>query len=141
VCQSAPSPTDFHLCDLKIRTQGVSPRQSPVLRVQARVPGSLHLIDAGKAAAYYWTRKTTVDIDEGVLRAAEAQALQQGKPLAALVEEALRRTVNTATGIRAASPPSEADPGLEDNDPFFAALDEIRNAGTGAKFLSKNASM
>jgi hypothetical protein len=73
--------------------------------------------------------KTTVDIDEAVLRAAEAQARHQGKPLAALVEEALRMTVNTAAGNRPATPPPEAGQGLEDNDPFFAALDEIRNAG------------
>jgi len=73
--------------------------------------------------------KTTVDIDEGVLRAAEAQALHQGKPLAALVEEALRMTVNTAASVPPPKTPLGADPGLEDNDPFFAALDEIRHAG------------
>ena len=71
--------------------------------------------------------KTTVDIDEGVLRAAEAQARHQGKPLAALVEQALRMTVHTAASDGRAAPPPETDPGLEDNDPFFAALDEIRN--------------
>ena len=73
--------------------------------------------------------KTTVDIDERVLRAAEAQALHQGKPLAVLVEEALRMTVNTAVSVQSAATPPGADPGLEDNDPFFAALDEIRDAG------------
>jgi hypothetical protein len=73
--------------------------------------------------------KTTVDIDEGVLRAAEAQALHQGKPLAALVEEALRLTVSTEPCVRPAATPPEAGPALEDNDPFFAALEEIRNAG------------
>jgi hypothetical protein len=73
--------------------------------------------------------KTTVDIDEALLRAAEAQARHQGKPLAALVEEALRLTVDTAANHQPAATPPLADQGLEGNDPFFAALDEIRNAG------------
>lgn len=73
--------------------------------------------------------KTTVDIDEDVLRAAEAQARDQGKPLAALVEEALRMTVKTAANGRATAIPPAPDQGLEENDPFFAALDEICNAG------------
>jgi Arc/MetJ family transcription regulator len=73
--------------------------------------------------------RTTVDIDEGVLRAAEAQARHQGKPLAALVEEALRVTLHTSASDRPTATPPEADEGLEDNDPFFAALDEIRDAG------------
>jgi hypothetical protein len=76
--------------------------------------------------------KTTVDIDESVLRAAEAQARHQGKPLAALVEQALRMTVNSAAGDGLAAMPPQTDQGLEDNDPFFAALDEIRNAGRQA---------
>jgi hypothetical protein len=80
-------------------------------------------------AAYDWYMKTTVDIDEGVLRAAEAQARHQGKPLAALVEEALRMAVHPASSDPLSATPPEADPGLEDDDPFFAALDEIRNAG------------
>jgi Arc/MetJ family transcription regulator len=76
--------------------------------------------------------KTTVDIDEGVLRAAEAQARRQGKPLGALVEEALRVTVKSAASDAPVAAPSEADQGLEDNDRFFAALDEIRAAGRQA---------
>jgi len=73
--------------------------------------------------------KTTVDIDEDVLRAAEMQARQQGRPLAALVEEALRMTVNSTANFQNSSSPLDSDTGLEDNDPFFAALDEIRDAG------------
>jgi hypothetical protein len=73
--------------------------------------------------------RTTLDINEDLLRAAEAQARQQGKPLAALVEEALRIKVNTGAIDRPSTMPQEADQRLEDNDPFFAALDEIRNAG------------
>jgi hypothetical protein len=73
--------------------------------------------------------KATVDIDEEVLRAAEAQARCQGRPLGALVEEALRRTVYTGGSYQPVAPPPQADQGLEDNDPFFAALEEIRNAG------------
>jgi hypothetical protein len=73
--------------------------------------------------------RTTVDIDEGVLRAAEEQARHQGKPLAALVEEALRTKVSAAASDMPTVPSPEYDQGLDDNDPFFAALDEIRNAG------------
>jgi hypothetical protein len=80
-------------------------------------------------AVYDGSVKTTVDIDEGVLRAAEAQARHQGRPLAALVEEALRVKVSPPTSHPPTATPPEADQGLEDNDPFFAALDEIRNAG------------
>ena len=90
------------------------------------------LIDAEKPAVYDGSMKTTVDIDEGVLRAAEAQARHQGRPLGALVEEALRVTVKTAASDAPVAAPSEADQGLEDNDPFFAALDEIRDAGRQA---------
>ena len=73
--------------------------------------------------------KTTVDIDDAVLQAAEDQARKQGKPLDTLIEEALRLTVKAAAGD--ALPPAEspAAHGLEDNDPFFAALEEIRALG------------
>jgi hypothetical protein len=97
-----------------------------------RFPAKLHFqrrIDEARTATYNWQMKTTVDIDEGVLRAAEVRARQQGRPLAALVEEALRMTVNAAPSHQAPTTPQEAGEGLEDNDPFFAALDEIRNAG------------
>jgi hypothetical protein len=87
------------------------------------------MIDARQPAAYGWNMKTTVDIDEGVLRAAEEKARHQGKPLAALIEEALRMAVNTTAADRPPATPPEPSQGLEDNDPFFAALDEIRNAG------------
>jgi hypothetical protein len=46
-----------------------------------------------------------------------------------LVEEALRLTVNTVVNNQPSTTPPEAGQGLEDNDPFFAALDEIRSAG------------
>jgi len=97
-----------------------------------KLPGHFHFhwqIDEARTATYNWKMKTTVDIDEGVLRAAEVRARQQGRPLAALVEEALRVTVNAAPSQQTPTIPREADQGLEDNDPFFAALDEIRNAG------------
>jgi len=73
--------------------------------------------------------KTTVDIEEGLLRAAEAQARHQGRALGALVEDALRVTVKIPAKHPPAATQAEADPVLEDNDPFFAALEEIRNAG------------
>jgi hypothetical protein len=76
--------------------------------------------------------KTTVDIDEAVLREAEALARQEGKSLGSLMEEALR---NMAQPHRPASlpPPTQVSgEGLDDNDPFFAALEEIRAIGRTA---------
>lgn len=73
--------------------------------------------------------KTTVDIDDAVLQAAEDQARKQGKPLGILIEEALRTTVRVAANLAPAPAESPADEGLEDNDPFFTALEEIRALG------------
>jgi hypothetical protein len=78
-----------------------------------------------------------LDIDESVLHAAEAQARQQGKPLAAWVEEALRIKVNAPASERPIPTPPKEDQGLEDNDPFFEALDEIRNAGRSRLLTAK----
>jgi hypothetical protein len=73
--------------------------------------------------------KTTVDIDDAVLQAAEDQARKQGKPLGALIEEALRMTVKAAAAVTPASGGSAAEEGLEEEDPFFIALEEIRALG------------
>jgi hypothetical protein len=64
-----------------------------------------------------------------VLHAAEAQARQQGKPLGTLIEEVLRMTVKAAATSAPAPTESSADEGLEDDDPFFTALEEVRALG------------
>ena len=61
------------------------------------------------------------------LHAAEDQARQQGKSLGTLIEEALRMTVKAAASFTPAPADSSANEGLEDNDPFFTALEEIRS--------------
>ena len=73
--------------------------------------------------------RTTLDIDETVLREAESQARKRGKPLAALIEEVLRMTILVTPAQSETLPPSEAADGLEDGDPFFSALEEIRALG------------
>lgn len=73
--------------------------------------------------------KTTVDIDDAVLHAAEDQARKQGKPLGTLIEEALRVSANAAAPTAPATAEFSADDRLEDSDPFFAALEEIRSLG------------
>ena len=73
--------------------------------------------------------RTTLDIDETVLREAEAQARKRGKPLAALIEEVLRATILVPPAQPETLPPSQAADGLEDSDPFFSALEEIRALG------------
>lgn len=73
--------------------------------------------------------RTTLDIDETVLREAESQARKRGKPLAALIEEVLRATILVTSAQPETLPPSQAADGLEDSDPFFSALEEIRDMG------------
>ena len=73
--------------------------------------------------------QTTLEIDEKLLKLAEQAARQRGKSVAALVEEALAVVVQplqTASGTHASA---NATDGLEDNDPFFSALEEIRARG------------
>ena len=72
--------------------------------------------------------QTTVDIDDAVLHAAEDRARKQGKPLSAPIEEALRMTVKTDASF-SATPSASADEELEENDLFFATLEEIRALG------------
>ena len=86
-------------------------------------------IDAAKRKAYPISVETTVDIDESLLREAEAQARKQNKPLNLLIEDALRSTL-AAHDLFSESPGSAPlEAGLEDNDPFFKALEEIRAFG------------
>ena len=73
--------------------------------------------------------KTTLDIDAAVLYAAEDHARKQGKPLDTLIEESLRMTVKASAQV--VPSPDEASPaeGLDEHDPFFKALEEIRDWG------------
>jgi hypothetical protein len=73
--------------------------------------------------------KTTVDIDERVLQAAEECARKQGKELGKLIEEILRMTTKSTVGETSRQAESSVDEGLEGDDPFFAALEEIRSVG------------
>ena len=73
--------------------------------------------------------KTPVDIDDAVLRAAEARACAQGIPLGVLIEDALGTTVKTAVKVAPAIIETSIDQGLDENDPFFVALEEIRTLG------------
>jgi hypothetical protein len=73
--------------------------------------------------------KTMVEIDDAVLHAAEDQARKQGKSLGAIIEEALRNTVKASANFAPAPDESSAGDGLENDDPFFAALEEIRALG------------
>ncbi len=87
-------------------------------------------VDALWSSPYFAGVKTTVDIDEGLLREVEARARQQGKPLATLLEDALRSAIqaSSVTNGQSASPSEVAD-ALEGQDPFFTALEEIRALG------------
>jgi hypothetical protein len=73
--------------------------------------------------------KITVDIDGAILRVAEEQARKQGKPLGRLIEEALRGSIKPADVSTPAPTGSPMEDGLENDDPFFAALEEIRASG------------
>lgn len=75
------------------------------------------------------TVKTTMDLNETVLRQAERRAQQEGKPLAAVVEDALRASLGTSAPPKPASLPDSPDVGLEEDDPFFRVLEDIRERG------------
>ena len=78
---------------------------------------------------YAGTMQTTMDIDESVLREAESQARQRGQSLAALVEKALRDSLRASANAPSSAVPANFSEGLAEDDPFFAALAEIRARG------------
>ena len=87
-------------------------------------------VDALGGSPYVAPVKTTVDIDESLLREAEARARQQGKPLATVIEEALRSAIRAPQITTDPSvPPSELADLLDAHDQFFTALEEIRALG------------
>ena len=73
--------------------------------------------------------QTTVDIDENLLRKAEQKARQQGKSLRVLLEEVLRVAIQSPPPLPSDEPMNDLTEGLESNDPFFTALEEIRAKG------------
>lgn len=93
-----------------------------------RAKAPVRSIDVSGHKPYFGRVQTTVEIDDAILRQAEQQARQQGKSLAALMEDALRRVIQSPRSGPQGTPSETAD-GLEDNDPFFTALDEIRSQG------------
>ena len=73
--------------------------------------------------------QTLMDVDERLLSMAEQQARSQGKTLGAFVEEALRSVLQP---LRSQTHDETKDPieiGLSDDDPFFCALEEVRELG------------
>jgi len=75
--------------------------------------------------------QTTVEIEETLLRQAKEQARKQGKSFDHLLEDALRKVVTTSMNQQTYHPTNSVE-ALEPNDPFFAALDEIRAFGRTA---------
>lgn len=70
----------------------------------------------------------TVEINDQLLKAAEQRAKDLGMSLSAILEEALRVSIPIAGGS-APLPGLTMPDGLDDNDPFFQALEEIRACG------------
>jgi hypothetical protein len=70
-----------------------------------------------------------LDIDESLLREAEQQARREGKSFAALIEDALRSFIEINAPRSSELPASDAEVGLDAQDPFFSALTEIRARG------------
>ena len=72
--------------------------------------------------------RTVLDMDEGVLALAKQKASEEGKSLDAIVEEGLRVAFQMKGPNKIPEIPPEGEL-LEENDPFFLALKEVRNAG------------
>jgi len=71
--------------------------------------------------------QAVLDVDERLLSLAEQQARREGKSMGALVEDALRLLLRTPQPLPI---PSELEgDSVEADEPFFAALDEIRALG------------
>lgn len=72
--------------------------------------------------------RTVLEMDEKIVALAKLKASQQGKSLDAIVEEGLRIALQIPAADVAHASNSEAEP-LDANDPFFSALEDIRNFG------------
>ena len=73
--------------------------------------------------------RATVDIDEALLCQAEQKARQQGQTLQSLLESALRKIVTEPSSSLLNATTAQEGETLEADDPFFAALEEIRSQG------------
>jgi len=70
--------------------------------------------------------KTTIELPDHLLRRAKILAVEQGLTLKEVMTEALQAHLGAAPP----NPPShQAGEGLDDDDPFFAALDQVRAWG------------
>jgi hypothetical protein len=67
-------------------------------------------------------------MDEKIVALAKLRASQEGKSLDSLVEEGLRMALQIPATATMQTANAEAEP-LEADDPFFSALDDIRNHG------------
>jgi len=70
--------------------------------------------------------KTTIELPDNLLRQAKILAVQQGLTLKEVMTEALQAHLGTAPPT---PPVNQQGAGLEDDDPFFAALEQVRAWG------------
>jgi hypothetical protein len=69
--------------------------------------------------------KTTIDLPDHLLRQAKILAVEEGRSLKDLVVEALQARLSPP----ASPPPVKTMDGLDDDDPFFSSLEEVRAWG------------
>lgn len=70
--------------------------------------------------------KTTIELPDHLLRQAKILAVEQGCTLKDLMTEALQARLSA----KPPGPPAKrTSGGLEDDDPFFAALEQVRTWG------------
>jgi hypothetical protein len=75
---------------------------------------------------YYEPVKTTIELPDHLLRQAKILAVEQGRTLKEVMTEALEAHL----GATPPAPPfHQAGEGLDDDDPFFAALEQVRAWG------------
>ena len=71
--------------------------------------------------------KTTIELPDHLLRQAKILAVQQGRTLKDLMTEALR--AHLATGPPPPPIPHDSGGVLDEDDPFFEALEKVRAWG------------